>query len=33
MGHLNPGKIFPDPDHPNPKLRARVGLAAEARWW
>ncbi|MEP7105444.1 MAG: FAD-linked oxidase C-terminal domain-containing protein [Chloroflexota bacterium] len=32
-GHLNPGKIFPDPDHPNPKLRARVGLAVEARWW
>jgi glycolate oxidase len=34
-GRLNPGKIFPDPDpnHPNPKLRARVGLAAEARWW
>jgi glycolate oxidase len=32
-GLLNPGKIFPDPDHPNPKLRARVGLAAEARWW
>jgi len=34
-GRLNPGKIFPDsdPDQPNPKLRARVGLAAEARWW
>ncbi len=32
-GRLNPGKIFPDPDHPNPRLRARVGLATEARWW
>src|SRR3989440_5917726 len=32
-GLLNPGKIFPDPDHKNPKLRARVGLAAEAQWW
>jgi glycolate oxidase len=32
-GLLNPGKIFPDSENPNPKLRARVGLAAEARWW
>jgi glycolate oxidase len=31
-GMLNPGKIFPDP-HAKPKLRGRVGLAAEARWW
>ena len=32
-GLLNPGKIFPDPESSNPRLRARVGLAAEARWW
>ena len=31
-GRLNPGKIFPDGEGA-PRLRARVGLAAEARWW
>jgi glycolate oxidase len=35
-GRLNPGKIFPDDgttDGDEPKLKARVGLAAEADWW
>jgi len=32
-GLLNPGKIFPDPDRPARKLRGRIGVAAEARWW
>ncbi len=32
-GLLNPGKIFPDPDRPALKLRGRIGVAAEARWW
>ena len=32
-GLLNPGKIFPDPDQSKPKLVARTGVAAEARWW
>ena len=32
-GSLNPGKIFPDPDQHQPKLVARTGVAAEARWW
>jgi glycolate oxidase len=31
-GLLNPGKIFPDPER-EPKLVARAGLCAEARWW
>jgi glycolate oxidase len=31
-GLLNPGKIFPDPDR-EPKLVARAGFCAEARWW
>jgi glycolate oxidase len=31
-GRLNPGKIFPDPDR-EPKLIARAGFCAEARWW
>jgi glycolate oxidase len=31
-GMLNPGKIFPDPDR-DPKLVARAGFCAEARWW
>jgi glycolate oxidase len=31
-GLLNPGKIFPDPDR-EPKLIARAGFCAEARWW
>jgi glycolate oxidase len=32
-GLLNPGKIFPDPDQSDPKLVARTGVAADARWW
>ncbi len=32
-GLLNPGKIFPDPSQPPRKLRGRIGVAAEARWW
>ena len=32
-GLLNPGKIFPDPDQRDPRLVARTGVAAEARWW
>jgi glycolate oxidase len=32
-GMLNPGKIFPDPDQGEPRLVARTGVAAEARWW
>jgi glycolate oxidase len=36
-GLLNPGKIFPDPDvmqgAAEPKLVARAGFCAEARWW
>ena len=32
-GRLNPGKIFPDDDARPGKLKPRVGLAAEARWW
>ncbi|HXM57769.1 MAG TPA: FAD-linked oxidase C-terminal domain-containing protein [Candidatus Dormibacteraeota bacterium] len=31
-GLLNPGKIFPDPER-EPKLVARAGFCAEARWW
>jgi glycolate oxidase len=31
-GMLNPGKIFPDPDR-QPRLTARAGFCAEARWW
>jgi len=31
-GMLNPGKIFPDPDR-EPRLVARAGFCAEARWW
>jgi glycolate oxidase len=31
-GLLNPGKIFPDPER-HPKLVARAGFCAEARWW
>jgi len=31
-GMLNPGKIFPDPDR-EPKLVARAGFCAEAKWW
>lgn len=31
-GLLNPGKVFPDPDR-KPRLLARAGLCAEARWW
>jgi len=31
-GMLTPGKIFPDPDR-EPRLIARAGIAAEARWW
>ena len=30
---LNPGKVFPDPDAGEPRLLARSGVAAEARWW
>jgi glycolate oxidase len=33
QGLLNPGKIFPDADRTAPKLRGRIGVAAEARWW
>jgi glycolate oxidase len=29
---LNPGKIFPDPGR-EPRLTARAGFCAEARWW
>jgi len=32
-GLLNPGKIFPDPDHPSGRLVGRTGFAAEAQWW
>jgi glycolate oxidase len=32
-GLLNPGKVFPDPDRPRPRLAGRTGLAVEARWW
>jgi glycolate dehydrogenase FAD-linked subunit len=33
-GLLNPGKIFPDPDpEREPRLVARAGFCAEARWW
>jgi len=31
-GMLNPGKIFPDPES-EPRLVARAGFCAEARWW
>ncbi|MDQ6772166.1 MAG: FAD-binding protein [Candidatus Dormibacteraeota bacterium] len=31
-GRLNPGKIFPDPERP-PRLVARAGFCAEAKWW
>jgi glycolate oxidase len=31
-GMLNPGKIFPDPER-EPRLAARAGFCAEARWW
>jgi glycolate oxidase len=31
-GILNPGKIFPDPER-EPRLTARAGFCAEARWW
>jgi glycolate oxidase len=31
-GMLNPGKIFPDPQR-EPRLVARAGFCAEARWW
>lgn len=31
-GYFNPGKIFPDPRR-EPRLVARTGVAAEARWW
>jgi glycolate oxidase len=31
-GLLNPGKIFPDPEQ-EPRLVARAGFCAEARWW
>jgi glycolate oxidase len=31
-GMLNPGKIFPDPER-EPRLTARAGFCAEARWW
>jgi glycolate oxidase len=31
-GRLNPGKIFPDPER-EPRLVARAGFCAEARWW
>jgi glycolate oxidase len=31
-GLLNPGKVFPDPER-EPKLVARAGFCAEARWW
>ncbi|MGH7903340.1 MAG: FAD-binding oxidoreductase [Candidatus Dormibacteraceae bacterium] len=35
-GRLNPGKVFPDADpgaHEAPRLKPRVGVASEARWW
>src|SRR5229473_3835142 len=32
-GIMNPGKIFPDPDHKRPHLAGRTGLAVEAKWW
>src|SRR5438105_152219 len=32
QGMLNPGKIFPDPQK-EPKLVARAGFCAEAKWW
>src|ERR1700716_3896271 len=31
-GLMNPGKIFPDPER-EPRLTARAGFCAEARWW
>ena len=31
-GLFNPGKIFPDPEQ-EPRLVARMGVAADARWW
>ncbi len=31
-GRLNPGKIFPDPGR-RPRLTARAGFCAQARWW
>src|SRR5436190_8436842 len=31
-GRLNPGKVFPDPER-EPRLVARAGFCAEARWW
>ena len=32
-GMLNPGKVFPDPEQKEPRLVARSGVAADARWW
>src|SRR4029077_5318391 len=32
-GIMNPGKIFPDPEHKRPHLAGRTGLAVEAKWW
>jgi glycolate oxidase len=32
-GLLNPGKVFPDPEDPHPRLVARTGVAAQAQWW
>jgi glycolate oxidase len=32
-GLLNPGKIFPPEGDGKPRLRGRIGFAAEARWW
>ena len=32
-GIMNPGKIFPDPEHKRPHLAGRTGLALEAKWW
>ncbi|MGH7777397.1 MAG: FAD-binding oxidoreductase, partial [Candidatus Dormibacterales bacterium] len=34
-GRFNPGKVFPGPaaGESPPRLRARAGLASEARWW
>ena len=35
-GRFNPGKLFPDAGQGGaepPRLKARVGLASEARWW
>ncbi len=33
QGLLNPGKVFPDETGAKPRVVARTGFAAEARWW